>query len=50
MANAEFSKRIELLGMEPAGSTPQELRAWVRSELARWTKAVNDAGIRVQEK
>lgn len=48
LANAEFSKRIESIGMEPAGSTPQELREWVRSELARWTKAVNDAGIRVQ--
>jgi hypothetical protein len=35
--------------MEPtAGSTPQELREWVRSELARWTKVVRDAGIQVQ--
>lgn len=48
LANAEFSKHIESLGMEPAGSTPQELREWVRSELARWTKAVRDAGIQVQ--
>ena len=45
LANAEFSKHIELIGMEPAGSTPQELSLWVRSELARWTKAVRDAGI-----
>lgn len=50
LANAEFSKRIESIGMEPAGSTPQELREWVRSELARWTKAVHDAGIQVQGK
>ncbi|MDO8596018.1 MAG: tripartite tricarboxylate transporter substrate-binding protein, partial [Sulfuricaulis sp.] len=48
LANAEFSKLIESLGMEPAGGTPRELREWVRSELARWTKAVHDAGIRVQ--
>jgi tripartite-type tricarboxylate transporter receptor subunit TctC len=47
-ANAEFSKHIESIGMEPAGSTPQELREWVRSELARWTKVVRDAGIRVK--
>ncbi len=47
LANTEFSKQIELIGMEPAGSTPQELSAWVRSELARWTKAVRDAGIQV---
>jgi tripartite-type tricarboxylate transporter receptor subunit TctC len=48
LSNAEFSKQVELLGMEPASSTPQELREWVRSELARWTKVVRDAGIQVQ--
>jgi tripartite-type tricarboxylate transporter receptor subunit TctC len=49
LANAEFTKHVELIGMEPAGSTPQELREWVRSELARWTKVVRDAGIQVQQ-
>jgi len=48
LANAEFRKHIESIGMEPASSTPQELRKWVRSELARWTKAARDAGIRVK--
>lgn len=48
LANAEFSKYIESIGMEPAGSTPQELRVWVSSELARWTKVVRDAGIQVK--
>jgi tripartite-type tricarboxylate transporter receptor subunit TctC len=48
LANVEFSKQIELIGMEPVGSTPQELREWVRSELARWTKAARDAGVQVQ--
>lgn len=48
LANAEFSKHIESIGMEPTSSTPHELREWVRSELARWTKVVRDAGIQVQ--
>jgi tripartite-type tricarboxylate transporter receptor subunit TctC len=48
LANAEFAKHIEFIGMEPAGSTPQELREWIRSELARWTKVVRDAGIQAQ--
>ena len=48
LANAEFSKYIESIGMEPAASTPQELQEWVSSELARWSKVVRDAGIRVQ--
>jgi tripartite-type tricarboxylate transporter receptor subunit TctC len=48
LSDAEFVKHVELLGMEPAGSTPQELREWTRSELARWSKVVRDAGIGVQ--
>jgi tripartite-type tricarboxylate transporter receptor subunit TctC len=48
LANTDFRKHVESLGMEPAGGTPQELREWVRSELARWTKAVRDAGIQTQ--
>jgi tripartite-type tricarboxylate transporter receptor subunit TctC len=47
LAAAEFSKHVESIGMEPvvSGSTPQEFREWVRTELARWTKVVRDAGI-----
>lgn len=48
LANVEFRKHVEALGMEPGGGTPQELAEWVRSELARWTKAVRDAGIQTQ--
>jgi tripartite-type tricarboxylate transporter receptor subunit TctC len=47
LANAEFTKHIETIGMEPVvnGSTPQEFREWVRAELARWSKVVREAGI-----
>jgi tripartite-type tricarboxylate transporter receptor subunit TctC len=45
LANPEFLKHIEAIGMEPGSSTPEELRELVRSELARWTKVVRDAGI-----
>ncbi|MPZ46084.1 MAG: tripartite tricarboxylate transporter substrate binding protein [Betaproteobacteria bacterium] len=48
LADAEFVKHVEALGMEPVGSTPQELREWTRSELARWTKVVKDAGVKIQ--
>ena len=46
LANAEFIKHIETIGMEPAGSTPQELREWIRSEIERWTKVVRQAGMK----
>ena len=45
VADPEFSKHIEAIGMEPASSTPRELGNMVRSELARWTKVIRDTGI-----
>ena len=45
LADPEFVRQVEALGMEPESSTPQALREWIRSELARWTKIVRDAGI-----
>jgi tripartite-type tricarboxylate transporter receptor subunit TctC len=48
LASPEFSKTIDAIGMVPASSTPQELGKWIRSELARWTKAARDAGVRMK--
>jgi tripartite-type tricarboxylate transporter receptor subunit TctC len=45
IADAEFRKHLESIGMEPASSTPKELGEIIRSELARWTKVIRDAGI-----
>jgi tripartite-type tricarboxylate transporter receptor subunit TctC len=45
VANAEFSKQVEAIGLEPASSTPKELGDMVKSELARWTKVIRAAGI-----
>ncbi|HEV7801751.1 MAG TPA: tripartite tricarboxylate transporter substrate binding protein [Burkholderiales bacterium] len=33
-------------GVEPAGGTPQQFRAKVKSEMARWGKMIRDNGIR----
>jgi len=49
LGQPDFIQHIEALGMEPtSGTTPEELRDWVRNELARWTKIVRDAGVSVQ--
>jgi tripartite-type tricarboxylate transporter receptor subunit TctC len=48
LAESEFTKHIETLGMVPAGGTPDTLRAWIASELTRWTKVVRDAGIQLR--
>jgi tripartite-type tricarboxylate transporter receptor subunit TctC len=33
-------------GMDPTGSTPAEADAYLRSEIAKWTRVVKEAGIR----
>lgn len=48
VADAEFRRYLESIGVQPATSTPEALGEMVRSELARWTKVVRDAGIRKQ--
>ena len=44
----EVRQRLINLGYEPIGSTPEEFAANLRSEMAKWAKAVKDAKIRVE--
>ena len=49
LANEEFVRHLEGLGLEPVGSsTPAEFQAMVRSELERWRKVIKTAGISVE--
>ena len=32
------------MGIEPAGSTPQEFAAFIKSEMAKWAKVVKESG------
>jgi tripartite-type tricarboxylate transporter receptor subunit TctC len=45
-SDPEFIKHIEGMGLEIASSTPQEMGNLIRSELARWTKVIESAGIK----
>jgi tripartite-type tricarboxylate transporter receptor subunit TctC len=40
---------LSKLGVDPGGGTPEEFGTMFRSEIVRWTKIVNDAGIKVQQ-
>ena len=47
LANAEFVKQLEAIGLEPVGSsTPAEFQAMIRDEYARWRKVIKAAGIK----
>ena len=43
----EVRQRLGELGYEPIGSTPEVLAANLRTEMAKWAKAVKDTGIRL---
>ena len=42
----DLKERLQGLGTTPIGSTPRELAAHVKAELARWTHVVKTAGIK----
>lgn len=45
--SATYRERLQKLDMQPASSTPAELAAHLKAELAKWGKVVKDAGIPV---
>jgi tripartite-type tricarboxylate transporter receptor subunit TctC len=45
VADPAFRERLETMGLDPISSTPEELRSRIRSELARWTKVIDEAGV-----
>ena len=47
MALPDIKERFIQLGTEPATSTPEEFTALVREELAKWSKVIRAAGIKV---
>lgn len=45
----EVSQRMEQLGMEPIGSTPDEYNAVIDTEIKKWTAVVKKAGITIEK-
>lgn len=48
LALPEVRKQLGADGVEPIGSTPGQLAAYMKSELAKWAKVVKEAGIEAQ--
>jgi tripartite-type tricarboxylate transporter receptor subunit TctC len=46
VAMNDVRDRLRDQGYEPVGSTPPEFAAYIRSELAKWTKVIRNAGIK----
>ncbi len=46
LADPEIAHKLIDVGAVPAPSTPEELAAFLKSELARWGKVVRDNNIK----
>ena len=41
-------ERFASLGVQPVGDTPAQFAATIRDDLARWSKVIKAAGIKVE--
>jgi len=45
LKNNDFRERLANMGVEPVISTPPQFSAFLRDEVAKWTRVIKDAGI-----
>jgi len=48
LGSSEFTEKMRVQGYEPVGGTPEQASNWIKTEVARWTKVIRDAGIQPQ--
>jgi len=48
VALPDIKSRLNALGYEPVGNTPEECTAFFKAEMAKWSKVIRAAGIRAE--
>jgi tripartite-type tricarboxylate transporter receptor subunit TctC len=48
LAKPALREKLAGQGFEPVGDSPEEFAAYIRSEIAKWSKVIRDAGIRAE--
>src|SRR2546422_358936 len=48
LATAQVKERFASLGVQPVGNTPEQFGAVIREDLARWSKVIKSAGVKVE--
>jgi tripartite-type tricarboxylate transporter receptor subunit TctC len=48
LAQPDIARKLAESGLDAVGSTPDELAAYQRSEIAKWAKVVRDSGAKVE--
>ncbi len=46
LAQPDTRERLQVHGLIPVGGTPAELGAYLKAEIARWSKVARDAGVK----
>lgn len=46
LADPELLKKVSAMGLEPVGSTPEETRTAIATDIPKWGKVIKDAGIK----
>jgi tripartite-type tricarboxylate transporter receptor subunit TctC len=49
VAQPDTQQRFAELGMSVAAGTPDELDAYIKAEIGKWTKVIKDADVRAPE-
>src|SRR5215510_14478205 len=48
LRDPDTAKRLEELGIEPVGNSPEEFGAFIKSEIERWTRVAKAANVRME--
>ena len=48
LAQPDVKERLATLGAEGVGNSPEEFRAFVKAEIAKWARVVKEAGLKVE--
>ena len=48
LAQPDVKERLAALGVEPVSSSPEECDAFVKSEMAKWSKVIRAAGLKAE--
>lgn len=48
LADSDVRAKMQALGADPGGNTPEEFRRFIRDDQAKWSKLMKDAGIKTQ--
>ena len=48
LSRTDVKERFLNAGVEPVGNSPEEVAAWIRSDITKWEKVIRDADIRAR--